>query len=63
MAGMAFSALLFYIDIMDVLPKEGVESLVGILLKTWPSFLDVSLQLCKKLLYGVKIWRVRWDVQ
>lgn len=60
---MAFSALLLCTNIMDALPKEGMEPLVGILFKIWPSFLDVSLQLGKKLLYGVEIWRVRWEVQ
>jgi hypothetical protein len=55
MAEMAFSALLFCTNIIDAIPKEGVESLVGVLFKTWPSFLDISLQLCKKLLYRVEI--------
>jgi hypothetical protein len=45
---MAFSALLFCTNIIDALPKEGVELLVGILFKSWLSFLDVSLQLGKK---------------
>lgn len=56
---MAFSTLLFCTNIMDALPKEGAEPLVGIIFKNWPSFLNVSLQLGKKLLYGVEIWRVR----
>lgn len=48
MAEMAFGALLFCTNIIDALPKEGVEPLIGVLFKTWPSFLDVSLQLGKK---------------
>jgi hypothetical protein len=55
MAEVTFSALLFCTNFMDVLPKEGVEPLVGILFKNWLSFLNVSLQLGKKLLYGVEI--------
>ena len=47
---MAFSTLLFCTNIMDALPKEGMEPLVRIVFITWPSFLDVSLQLGEKLL-------------
>jgi hypothetical protein len=43
MEEMAFSALLFCTNIMDALPKEGMEPLVRIVSITWPSFLDVSL--------------------
>lgn len=47
MPEMAWSALL-YTNIIDALPREGVEPLVGILFKTQPSFLSVSLQLGKQ---------------
>lgn len=60
---MSFSALLFCTNIMDALLTEGPEPLVGIPFIIWPRFLDVSLQLNKKILNGVEIRRVRRQIQ
>lgn len=47
MSEMTFSALLFCTNVMDAPPKERMKPLVRVLFVTWPSFLDVSLQLGK----------------
>ena len=63
MSEVAFGALLSCTNIVNALPKEVMKALIWIFLICWPGFLDVTLQLGKEFLNGIKIWWVRRQVQ
>ena len=63
MLEMAFGAFFFHTNILNVPLKEDVKPLIAILFICWLSFLDMSLKFGKEFLDGVKIWRIRWQIQ